>query len=169
MARKSNKSNGTSRKNQPIEAPEGFDVNVGGERGEGWVVKADGNTVQGRLIGRRTYKGGKGRERAFYQIELHKPCLIQVENPEFNEDEEESDSNAAYKNVTVSEGIVNVDEFKKLEDLRPFVEKGGVYDVWFVLGGKVDIDNGQTMWTMKAGPKCKVVKLPSDGAQRSSF
>ena len=144
--------------------PEGFTINVGGERGEGWVTKEDGNVVQGRLLGRKEYKNTRGKTRAFYQIKLAKPCWAQVDNPDFNDEaDEDEDKNPSMIRKRLDEGdVVNVDEFKKLEDLAPKCVDGGIYDVWFVIGPKVEIDNNQTMWTFRGGPVLRVVKKSGD-------
>jgi len=100
--------------------------------------------------------------RGFYQIELQKPCKVQIDNPDFNEDEDESDDNRAYIEIDGEPGmIVNIDETKKLEDLRTAVKNGGTYDVWFVIDKKIELDNDQTMWQL-IGPKLRMVKAPSN-------
>lgn len=143
-----------------VAIPEGFTINAGRERGEGWIVKEEGNTVQGRLIGRQTYKTKRGKTRAFYQIKLEKPCTIEIENPDFNEEADEDEDNPERIKAKGEEGqIVNIDEFKKLEDLEPYTKDGGVYDVWFQIGEKIEIGDEQTMWTL-VGPRLRVVKKP---------
>lgn len=157
-------STGTRRKDgdDDFAVPDGFDVNVGRERGEGWIVKEEGNIVQGKLLGRQTYKTKRGKTRAFYQIELEKPCLCEVENPDFNEEADEDETNVPRIRETLEEGaIVNIDEFKKLEDLAPYCKDGGQYGVWFVIGPKVDIGDDQTMWSLAAGPRLRVDKKPT--------
>lgn len=154
-------SNKRGRKEEAYEAPEGFGINVGREMGEGWIVKEEGNEVMARLLSRHTYKTKRGKTRAFYQLRLIKATLCQVANPDFNEEDEETDDNPAFQIKTLEEGsIVNVDEFKKLEDLQEYMKDGKTYDVWFVMGGKIELDDSQTMWTLKAGPKLRPVADP---------
>lgn len=164
MAPKKNKNQGRSNSNradEDFEIPEGFTINAGRERGDGWVVKEDGNQVMGRLLGRQTYKTKRGKTRAFYQIKLAASCMAEVENPDFNEEADEDEDNKARIREELEAGqIVNVDEFKKLEDLEPYCKDGGVYDVWFVMGGKIEIGDDQTMWTLKAGPRLRVIEAP---------
>lgn len=159
-----------ARQEKEIDAPDGFDINVGRERGEGWIVKEEGNEILGRLLGRNEYKNSRGKTRAFYQIQLERSCKIQIENPDFNEEADEDDDN---KEFIESEGmpgmIVNVDEFKKLEDLKEYTRDGGVYDVWFVMGGKIDLGPDQSMWTLKAGPRLKPIKLPERRTGEKNF
>lgn len=161
--KKQNESVSTKRNgDSDFAVPDGFDVNVGRERGEGWIIKEEGNEVQGKLLGRQTYKTKRGKTRAFYQIELEKPCFCEVENPDFNEEADEDETNVARVRERLDEGaIVNIDEFKKLEDLAPYCKDGGQYGVWFVIGGKVDIGDDQTMWTLSAGPRLRVDKKPT--------
>jgi hypothetical protein len=155
-----------NRREDEWDVPEGFNVNAGRERGEGWILKAEGNEVMGRLVGRQSYKTKRGKTRAFYQIKLAKPCMCEVTNPDFNEEADEDEDNMARIQEKLDAGsVVNVDEFKKLEDLEPYTKDGGVYDVWFVMGGKIDIGDDQTMWTLKAGPRLKVIEEP----KRSPF
>jgi len=168
MAKAKNRSSGGKAKE--IEAPAGFDINVGRERGEGWFVKEEGNTLLGRLLGRNEYKNKRGKLRAFYQVQLEQSCKIQIENPDFNSEADEDDDN---KEFIESEGmpgmIINIDEFKKLEDLKEYTRDGGVYDVWFVMGGKMDLGADQEMWTLKAGPRIKVVKQPERRTGEKNF
>lgn len=143
------------------DSPDGFTINAGRERGDGWAIKEEGNEIQGRLLGRQTYKTKRGKTRAFYQIKLQKPCMAEVENPDFNEDADEDETNSPRMRERLEEGqTVNIDEFKKLEDLEQYTKDGGIYDVWFVMGGKVDIGDDQTMWTLAAGPKLRMVERP---------
>ena len=140
--------------------PDGFNINAGRERGDGWIVKEEGNIVQGRLLGRQTYTSNRGKTRAFYQIQLQKPCQCEVENPDFNDEADEDDDNSSRLREKLGEGkIVNIDEFKKLEDLAKYTTDGGVYDVWFAIVGKVDIGDDQTMWQIQ-GPRLRVVTKP---------
>lgn len=169
MAKNKGSKNGNGKRAaDQYEAPEGFTINAGRDRGEGWVKKEEGNVVQGRLVGRQSYKNKRGKTRAFYQIMLSKKCKIQIANPDFNDEADEDTSNMAMIDSDGEEGMtVNVDEFKMLEDLESFTRNGGVYDVWFVMGPKVDIDNGQTMWTLLAGPKVAIVQPPPQESRAS--
>ena len=149
--------NGTKREEQ-FDIPEGFDINVGRERGEGWVVKEEGNVVQGRLLGRYTYTA-RGKKRAYYQIKLQKECVCEIENPDYNEEAEDSEERIR---VTLPpDSIVNLDETTKLSDLESYSGNGGIYDIWLVFGKKVDIGNGQSMWNV-TGPRLAMVKKPSE-------
>jgi len=162
MAKAKNRkgSNGT----REASAPDGFNISVGRERGDGWAKKKPGNEILGRLLGRHTYEN-RGKERAYYQVKLSRPCEAEVNNPDYNdEDPEGMEENEIPERVdaTLPEGaIVNVDESAKLADLKSRCGDGGVYDVWFVYGEKVDIGNGQTMWNV-TGPKLRMVEKPSE-------
>lgn len=159
MAKKSNKGSSKATKANEYEAPEGFDINAGRERGDGWVAKEEGNVVMGKLLGRMTYQTKRGKTRGFYQVELIRPCRIVVDNPDFNEEADEDDTNTPQVIEERGEGtIVNLDEFKKLEDMAPYTKDGNVYNVWMVMGPKVEIGDDQTMWTLLAGPKLAIVK-----------
>lgn len=158
MAKK-NAKNGNSEKHMEA-PPDGFTINVGRERGDGWVKKEEGNIVQGRLLGRHTYTS-RGKKRAYYQVKLARPCKAEIENPDWNE-EMEGDEVPERITATLDEGsIVNLDETTKLADLETHVSSGGVYDVWLVFGNKMDIGNGQTMWTV-TGPRLRVVEKPDE-------
>lgn len=159
VANKTSQRRNSSPSSDDYEIPEGFNINAGRERGDGWIVKEEGNEVLGRLVGRQTYRTKRGKLRGFYQILLHKSCKCEVPNPDFNEEADEDESNTPRIVETLGEGsTVNVDEFKKLEDLEPYTKDGKVYDVWFVMGGKIEIGDDQTMWTLKAGPRLRPVE-----------
>lgn len=159
MAKKSkNQSNG-GRSGDDIDAPEGFTINVGRERGEGWVKKEEGNEVMARIVGRYTYNL-RGKKRAYYQLKLLKPCTIEVEDPDYAGDGDDDDIPRV--TVKAEEGaLVNCDETAKLAELETFTKNGGVYDVWFVFKDKKDIGGGQSMWDM-IGPRVRVVSKPSE-------
>lgn len=156
MARK-NRSNGNAGNGIP-QAPEGFGINVGRDRGDGWAHKEEGNKIQGRLLGRHTYKGANGKQRAYYQVKLSEPCKALIEDPNAAEGDEEAERVV----VTLDAGkIVNVDESVKLADLADFTKNGGTYDIWFVYGTKEAIGNGQSMWNV-FGPRLAVVSKPDE-------
>lgn len=161
MAKK-NRSNGNSNRgngDEEFAAPDGFTINVGRERGEGWIKKEEGNEVLARIVGRFTYNL-RGKKRAYYQLKLLKACKIEVEDPDFSGDGD--DDEVPRVTVTADEGaLVNCDETAKLAELEGFTRTGGVYDVWFVFKAKKDIGGGQSMWDM-AGPKVRVVSKPSE-------
>jgi hypothetical protein len=163
-SRKGNGSNGDSQSNDDWAVPEGFNINVGRDRGDGWVTKKEGNTILGRLLGRYTYES-RGKKRAYYQVKLYKPCEAEAENPDYNDEDEDAMEEAGIEptvTVTLQAGqVVNVDESAKLADLESHASNGGVYDVWFVYGPKIDLDKGRTMWTV-IGPKLKMVEKPSE-------
>ncbi len=169
MAKKTKNGNGNGKKSEEqYQAPDGFNINVGRDRGEGWIKKVEGNVVQGRLMSRTEYKNKRGQTRAFYQIKLSSKCQIQIENPDFNEEADEDDLNTTMIDSQGEPGMtVNVDEFKKLEDLKAFTRDGGIYDVWFVMGGKIDLGGDQTMWTLLAGPRVAIVQAPSQESRSS--
>lgn len=149
------------------EAPEGFGINVGRERGEGWVTKKEGNEVLARILGRFSYVDNRGKKRGYYQLKLLKPCEIDIEDPDGEEDDE---GNVIRRTITANEGtVVNADETAKLADLEPFTKNGGTYDVWFVIGPKIDIGGGQTMWSMAGGPRLRVVNAPSETPDQVPF
>lgn len=160
--RRNQNGNGNARSgDDEFEAPEGFTINVGRERGDGWVKKEEGNEVMARIVGRYTYSL-RGKKRAYYQLKLLKPCQIEVEDPDFAGD---GDEEVPRVTMTADEGaLVNCDETAKLAELEAFTKTGGVYDVWFVFKGKKDIGAGQSMWDM-AGPRVRVVTKPSEVPQ----
>lgn len=133
------------------DAPEGFDVNVGRQLGDGWVKKGEGVTVQGRLLGRfiGNQQDDDGVYQAFYQIKLQVPCPATRKNKETQEVEE----------VTLEPGqVVNVGEHKALEDLSPKTRDGGVYNVWFRYLKQEKIPNSRrTFWSI-SGPRLQVLK-----------
>lgn len=134
-------------------APEGFDIKIGRERGDGWLAKKEGVVVMGRLLGRHEFKGKGGKMRGFYQILLSQGTTAMVTDPD--------DEEAVSVEMELKEGqILNVDEIKKLEDLRPYVKDGGTYDVWFALGAKIDIGEN-SMWKVY-GPQLKIVSRPAE-------
>lgn len=164
MSKKKDRKNGNGK--AAVEMPEGFGINVGRERGEGWAKKEDGNEVMGRLLGRFTYEL-RGKKRGYYQIKLLKPCKVEIEDPEGVEDDE---GNIPRLDVVLEPGaIVNVDETAKLLDLEPFTKNGGTYDLWFVYGPKIDIDGGQTMWSFAGGPRLRPVAKPSETPDQQPF
>lgn len=151
-----------AQENQEWEAPEGYDINAERTRGEGWVKKEYGNVVNGEIVSVHEYKTKRGKTRQFFQMKLLSKCKVQIENPEFNEEADEDDTNTAFLEKELDEGaIVNCDVFKKLEDIVPYAKNGGVYGVWFVIGKKVDLDGGNTMWELAAGPKLRCFKKPA--------
>jgi hypothetical protein len=162
---KTRASNGSSKKSEgDYSVPEGFNISVGRERGDGWAKKKKGNEVLGRLLGRHTYEN-RGKERAYYQVKLLKPCSAEIANPDFNDEDPEGmeeQNIPEFTEATLPEGsILNIDESVKLADLKSRCGDGGVYDVWFVYGNKIDIGNGQTMWEV-IGPRLRMVEKPSE-------
>jgi hypothetical protein len=135
-------------------APEGFNLNVGRDRGDGWAKKEDGNTIQGRLLGRHSYKNKAGKERFYYQVKVVIPVKAVIPNP----DDDEADD---IEGELPAGSVINVDETAKLSDLAPYCKDGGTYDVWFAYGDKIDIGGGQTMWTVY-GPKLAVISKPGE-------
>lgn len=144
---------------EEFSVPEGFSINVGRERGEGWVKKEEGNVIEARIVGRYTYES-RGKKRGYYQLKLLKPCKIEIEDPDFEGDSEEDEVPRVTIEADVG-ALVNCDETAKLKDLEPFTRNGGTYDVWFVWKAKKDIGGGQSLWDM-AGPKVRVVSKPGE-------
>ncbi len=144
MARKKNQ-------NSDVQAPEGFDINIGRERGEGWVHKEKGNTVQGELLGRFSFKDGRtGKQRSYNQIKLHEPCKISVTV-------EEGDEEITSVTEAKPGSLVNVDESAALTDVSKLIdgiERGGKALVWFQYKEKESIGGGQSFWPVH-GPKAK--------------
>lgn len=133
-------------KNKNIEAPDDFDIAAGREMADGWIIKAAGNVVQGRLLGRHTMpaKGNK-KPRSYYQIRLQKPAKATSGK---GEDVEE---------VELKPGqIANVDESKALEELQTYLGKGTDYDVWFAYKAKEELSDGNTFWPV-SGPNLRKV------------
>jgi hypothetical protein len=160
MAGKKNRKANTE--NQEWEAPEGYDINAERTRGEGWIKKEFGNVVNAEILAVHEYKNKRGKTRQFLQMKLISKAKCQIDNPDFNEEADEDDDNRAMIEVELDEGsTVNCDVFKKLEDIVPYAKNGGKYNVWFVIGKKMDLDGGNTMWDLAAGPKLRCVKKPS--------
>lgn len=146
------------------DVPAGFDVRVGREQGEGWLVKEEGATICGRLLGRFIMKGmtdDDGNFRTFYQIQLNDKSGVykdgkktgNIKGTRKNEDKEDED-------VEFKDGdIINIGEHKALEDLSPRTRDGGTYDVWFkyLKEEKLQGRGNRTFWQLK-GPMLKVVK-----------
>lgn len=140
------------KKNAEVGAPAGFDVSIGREQSDGWVFKKEGNTVQGRLLGRYSFRGEDGRERFYYQVKLEAPCEIIP----YTEEEAE-----AVEPVTVGkDSVVNVDESAALEALETKASDGGIYDVWFVYKAKTKSKSGPGGFWPVIGPKLRVIKAP---------
>lgn len=145
MARRQNGKN-------EVQAPAGFDISVGREQSEGWVVKEEGNTVLGRLLGRYSFRGDDGRERWYYQVKVEQ----QVKILPYSEEPAEK-----VEPVIASPGaVVNVDESAALEDLESKSNDGGVYDVWFSYKAKTKSKSGPGGFWPVHGPKLKIVKAP---------
>lgn len=138
------------------QAPKDFTLNVGRDRGDGWAMKVEGNEIEGRLVGRASYRDkSTGKERSFYQIKLHRPCAAVIP-----EDPENPDSDTVEGELP-KDAIVNVDETAKLSDLAPYTKDGGVYNVWMAYGEKQNLGGGRTMWQV-FGPKLQVVRKPEE-------
>lgn len=132
-------------------APEGFDTNIGRHLGDGWVIKAEGAVVQGRLLGRfiGTQKDDDGVYQAFYQFKLAVPCKAT---------KKEKGSQEVTEVMLQPGQILNVGEHKALEELSPYCRDGGIYDVWFRYGKQEKVaGTRRTFWTVE-GPKLKVIK-----------
>lgn len=149
---------------QEDDVPAGFDTRVGRERGDGWLLKSEGQVVQGRLLGRFYMKGQQnddGTTRVFYQIKLDKGCIYmkngeRIEGVRANFTDPESKEKSE---VILKPGqILNVDEHKALEDLSPFTRDGGTYDVWFKYLRESPIPGrgNRTFWELK-GPHIKTI------------
>jgi hypothetical protein len=117
------------------EAPQGFNLNVGRERGDGWILKEKGQIVQGRLLGRYLMKAtsSDGSARAYYQLKLAVPVKAIYTPGEDDDDyEEDEDGKAKRHEVTLKPGqVVNIDEITALKDLSSYTRDGGVYNIWF--------------------------------------
>lgn len=122
------------------ELPEGFET-VGPVDGiQTWFRPSIGDIVHGRLLGR--HERGTGRKQAFYQVRLYAPASgIQGKG-----DEAEL--------VELAKGdIINVNETKVLQDLRPLTGGDGIYDVHITVLEKVELDSGNTFWRMRIATK----------------
>lgn len=126
------------------EAPAGYDISVGRQSSDGWAKKFEGQTINGRLLGRYSFESGKD-ERAYYQIKLYSGCKAITGK---GTDTKEVD--------LIENQIVNVDESKAMEDLKTYATNGGIYDVWLQYG-KQDVDS--KFWPV-IGPKLKQIKAP---------
>lgn len=146
------------------ELPAGFDTRVGREQGEGWLVKAPGAVVCGRLIGRFVMKGMKdddGNYRAFYQVKLDSRAGIFDGKKKVGpltgtrKDDAKNDEDVVFQDGD----IVNIGEHKALEDLSPFTRDGGTYDVWFkyLNEEKLQGRGNRTFWQLK-GPALATIK-----------
>lgn len=158
MAKNDGRKNGSS-------VPEGFNVKVGREDGDGWAKKEAGNTIQGRLMGRFTFRGSDGDERAFYQVQLTNPCKATRQM-----EEDDADGKRKYEELTLAAGsVVNIDEVAKLQDLREKCDDGGIYDVWLkFLGKKQRRGSNNTPWNFE-GPYLKVIQAPARRRDEAPF
>lgn len=136
------------------DAPDGFGIKVGRERGDGWAVKKEGNEVVGRLMGRHEFKGLQGKTRAYYQIVLQKEALASVTDPDVE------DAEPVEMMLPVG-STLNVDEMASLKDLAPYTKDGSTYDVWFCFGGTRDVGQPSPMRIVH-GPRLKVIQRASE-------
>lgn len=137
--------------NKKSGAPEGFDVNVGRQLGDGWVLKGEGVEVCGRLLGRfiGNQQDDDGVYQAFYQIKLLMPCKATRKDKVSGESKE----------IVLEKGqLLNVGEHKALEDLSPRTRDGGIYDVWFRYVRQDKVPNTRRTFWVVDGPRLKVIK-----------
>lgn len=144
-----------------VAPPAGFTVKVGREDGIGWVKKAPGNVVHGKLNGRHEFRGQDGKMRAFYQITLQSDCHVTSKN---------EDDETKYDEFVAKAGdVVNLDEVAKISDLADKCSDGGVYNVWMVFKEKVKRPGStNTPWNFE-GPYVEVIKPPTARRSDSPF
>lgn len=115
-----------------------------------WFTLEVGNVCHGKLIGR--YEMQMDPPRAYYQVELYRPCIVTVGR---GDDAEQTEA----KKGTV----INVGETFKLESLKeieiPELLAGGEYDVWIPVEKKLKLQGGKTMWVINL--KTKRTKAPT--------
>jgi len=130
--------------------PDGFDINAELTRADGWAVKGEGYTIQGRLLNRQEFRGGDGKMRAFYSVLLHRKCKAVIGQGD------EANEGWLEKGQTV-----NVDDSAALGQLESRAKDGGVYDVWIRYGEKERLRGkaGQTFWPAEV--RLRMVKPPS--------
>lgn len=140
------------------EAPEGFNIKVGRNKGDGWVRKFKGCTVQGILLGCYTMRkaNSDGKPRKYFQVELTRPIeAVQV----LGEDDEGYDEEAEDGNrvdVRLEPGkILNVDMSVGLKDLEPYFVDGNRYELHFSYMGQDK--KYRNMWRVN-GPYLKPLK-----------
>ena len=137
-------------------APDGFDVPIGKSEAKGWVAKAPGNVVCGKVLGKHQYKRKGGEVASYYQLELILPTLMNPSDGDGDDDQPEM--------VEAAVGtIVNLSENKALEDLSAcmdIIRKGGEAAVWTVFIRKDPNRSSEGSHWVMAPIKMKVLKQP---------
>lgn len=130
--------------------PDGFDIRANRVMGDGWMKKAEGATVIGRLLGRvQNGEDDKGEPKYFFQVK------IDERSPEVGATTGSGDET---EDITLSLGqIVNVDASAALSELHNYSQNGGVYDVYIKFGAKEKAKKG-TFWP--AIVRLSMVKAP---------
>lgn len=104
-----------------------------------WFVVGQGNSIQGKLLGRRQMKkrNRDGSFQAFYQVELTEPCDTCITGK--GEEAEE---------VSAQVGdVVNVGERYELQDWKQYAEdKRTIYEVYAQALGQEQVGDGNEMW-----------------------
>lgn len=126
--------------NGKVQTPAGF-TPVTSTDARGWWRPEPGVPIMGRLIGRFTMSNG----RAFYQVKI----AAEVENVSIIVGR----SNDAKVETAEPGDIVNFDERKAIESLRPYAESDGIYDVWLMPGEKITLPNSNTFWPIDVAQK----------------
>lgn len=128
------------------EPPEGFDIDAELIRADGWAEKGEGYVIMGRLLGRQEFRGGDGKPRAFYSVQLAKPARAVI-----------GTGDDAEKGILQKGQICNVDDSAALSQLIERSKDGNLYDVWIRYGAKEKLaGKNQTFWP--ADVKLKLVK-----------
>lgn len=143
--------------------PKGFDIKVGQEQGDGWLVKTSGQVIIGRMLGRYAMRGvtkKDGSARVFYQFLLMAGCTYVRGGKTLPGVLANQKDESGKAEVVLGVGkVVNVDEHKTIEELGPYTRNGGVYNVWFRYVEKKGLarGGGESFWMLE-GPHLQPVK-----------
>jgi len=131
-----------------VRAPEGF-VSLTSVADAPWVELKAGNVVQGKLLGmydredKRNKKTGRSN---FFQILLSAPCSVRVGRGE------------KVQITTAKAGdVVSLNHNPHTAKLEPACDKilkGAEYQVFVKIEGKINLQNGNTMWNMPPYARC---------------
>lgn len=126
------------------------------DRSAPWFRPSKWAVIHGNLLGRFTMTDGEGDTRAFYQIRVTGEPVDAVRGS--GKDKEE---------VVVERGsVVNLNESKAVEVLRPYAESDGKFRVWICVEEKKKVKRG-TFWPMDVqietvvAPKTRLVSAPA--------
>lgn len=135
----------------PQSAPSGFGIRVERVMADGWMLKAPGNVIHGRL-GTEYFmkKNKKGEETPVFTVKLMSPCKASTG----------SKKEGTYEEVVLEKGaLVNI-EGAVFRDLEAYCNNGGVYNIWFKYTGKEPFGNGDNQMWKGDGPHLQQLREP---------